>query len=78
MVGFHGVRKAGDVSMPQIKLTVEFAFQQGEQKAVYSALVPSVVGSPQEEFTGSPYALPDATGPQEPMLISSNSFVQVG
>ena len=63
--------------MPPLKLSVEMSFQQG-QKTVYSVEVPGVAGSQLEEATLPPYRMSDATGPEEPTLISSTSFVQVG
>jgi hypothetical protein len=62
--------------MPSMKLTVRFSFATGEQ-FVTSVEVPAV---PSEflQVPAAPYRLDDATAPEEPTLISSSSFVQVG
>lgn len=63
--------------MPTVKLSVELSFGQG-QKTVISAEIPGSPPSPAQEEHGVPaYTLGDATGPQEPTLISSSNFVEL-
>ncbi|MGA9391123.1 MAG: hypothetical protein WBV69_11815 [Candidatus Sulfotelmatobacter sp.] len=63
--------------MPKVKLSVELSYQQG-QKAAYSVETPGVCPTPPQEIAALPYQLTDATGPEQPTLVSSTSFVQIG
>lgn len=66
----------GESVMPSMKLTVRFSFATGEE-SVHSAETPGVFNRP-EELPLMPYRLNEGTAPEEPTLISSTNFVQVG
>jgi hypothetical protein len=66
----------GGTYMPSVKLTVRLIFATGEE-VVTSAETPSVSpGGP--EPPAAPYSFGDATVPEQPVLLSSSNFVQVG
>jgi hypothetical protein len=77
VIGFGGFSLSGEAPVPQVKLSVELSFQQG-QKAVFCVETPGVPGVHLDEPSAPPYRLSDATVPEGPTLVSSTSFVQVG
>jgi hypothetical protein len=69
-------QELGEKRMPSMKLTVQFSFATGQQ-IVTSVEAPAA--SPESlQVPVAPYRVDGATAPEEPTLISSSSFVQVG
>lgn len=65
--------------MPQVKLSVRMTFSDGEE-LLSAAETRPVNAEPRPELSTPqlPYVLGNATAPEQPVLVSSSSFIQVG
>lgn len=69
-------REFGGVYMPPVKLTVRLSFAGGEE-VVTSVETPGVCAT-LPEAPVVPYTFGEATVPEQPVLVASSNFVQVG
>jgi len=63
--------------MPSVKLSVRLAFANGEEPILTSVETPAVFAAPAVDGD-APYVFADATVPEEPIMVSSSSFIRVG
>ena len=66
----------GGIHMPSVKLTVKLSFASGEE--LLTSVETPATWAPISDNGAVPYARGDATVPEQPILVSSSDFVQVG
>ena len=66
----------GGLQMPFVKLTVKFAFGGGEE-LISSAESPAVAANVAGDGH-APYTFGESSTPEQPILVSSSDFVEVG
>jgi hypothetical protein len=62
--------------MPSVKLSVRLAFDSGEE--VVSTAESPEISAAVFENGHAPYSLIESSTPEQPVLVSSSDFVQVG
>jgi len=77
VVGFEALIESGATLMPAVKITVQLSFSGGS-KSVIAAESPAIELSPRSDERTPPYRLVNSTVPEEPALIASSSFIQIG
>lgn len=66
----------GGLNMPLVKLTVKLAFGGGEE-LVSTAESPAITASVSGD-AHAPYSFGETSTPEQPILVSSSDFVEVG
>jgi hypothetical protein len=64
--------------MPQVKLSVRMTFSDGEELLAAAETRPTNAEQPEPFAPQPPYVLGSATAPEQPVLVSSSSFIRIG
>jgi hypothetical protein len=68
--------KLREAQVPPMKFTVRLVFSNGEE-SIARVETPGIQAEP-AQVDAAPYRLAEATSPDEPILVSSSNFVQMG